>query len=397
LRPPKGFTYVALIGGLLAAALLLRYLDPFFVRALRLIAFDSYQRLDPEKYDPELPIRIVDIDEDSLEKIGQWPWPRSTVAKLLLTLGSEGAAAVGFDVLFAEPDRTSFEQIAKQLPPAQQNLIASASEGQPTNDDVFAAALKETPSVLSVSLGDGKATSFQPKAGFAIAGDDPKPFLTAFKGSTKNLPELDKAANAIGAFNWTADRDQIVRRVALLFRLNDSIVPSLSAEALRIAQGASTYVLKAANASGETAFGQSTGLNHIRIGKVEVPTDSGGGLFIKFRHFDKTPYIPAWKVLAGEVPKEEIEGRIILVGTSAPGLLDLRATPLDSAVPGIDIHAQVLEHLLTGRFLTRPDYALAIEEFVILVFGIMLAVLLPRVSAKAAIAVGLLCMGLAGC
>ena len=221
----------------------------------------------------------------------------------------------------------------------------------------------------------------QAKAGFAFAGDDPRPFLLEFNGASRNLPEFEDAARGIGAFNWVADRDQIVRRVALMFRLDQTFVPSLAAEALRVAQGATTYVLKASNASGETAFGQSTGLNHIRIGDVEVPTDGAGGVYIKFRHFNKAAYIPAWKVLAGEVPQEEIEGRIILVGTSAPGLLDLRATPVDAAVPGIDIHAQVLEHLLTGKFLERPDYAVALEEFVILVLGIMLALVLPRVSA----------------
>jgi adenylate cyclase len=147
-------------------------------------------------------------------------------------------------------------------------------------------------------------------------------------------------------------------------------------------------VLKASNASGETAFGQSTGLNHIRIGEITVPTDAAGGVYLKFRHFNKASYIPAWKVLSGEISQADIEGKIILVGTSAPGLLDLRATPVDAAVPGIDIHAQVLEHLLTGNFLERPDYAMALEEFVIIVLGIMLASVLPRVSAKASAAIG---------
>src|SRR5262249_10339983 len=154
------------------------------------------------------------------------------------------------------------------------------------------------------------------------------------KGASQNLPELENAARGIGAFNWLADRDQIVRRVALMFRLNEIFVPSLATEAFRVAQGATTYLLKASNASGETAFGQSTGLNHIGMGEVEVPTDGGGGLYLKFRHFEKAAYIPAWKVLAGDVSQEDIEGRIILVGTSAPGLLDLRATPVDAAVPG---------------------------------------------------------------
>src|SRR5262245_52921237 len=380
--------YLLFVFVLIGGGILLRYADPFFVRALRLVAFDNYQRLDPEPYDPKLPIRIVDIDEKSLSLLGQWPWPRTIVRDLLLDLASKGAAVVAFDVLFAEPDRTSLEAIVKQLPPAEAAAITAAMAGKPSNDEQFTAALKDTPSVLSVALGEGSSTRLPAKSGFAFAGDDPRPFLLEFKGASRNLPEFEEAAHGIGAFNWVADRDQIVRRIALMFRLDQAFVPSLAAEALRVAQGASTYVLKASNASGETAFGQSTGLNHIRIGDVEVPTDGAGGVYLKFRHLNKAAYIPAWKVLAGEVPQEEIEGRIILVGTSAPGLLDLRATPIDAAVPGIDIHAQVLEHLLTGKFLERPDYALALEEFVILVLGIMLAFALPRVSAKSSAAIG---------
>src|SRR5215469_5587787 len=386
--------YISLVTAFIGGAILLRYADPFFVQALRLVAFDHYQRLDPAAYDPNLPVRIVDIDEKSLAMFGQWPWPRTTVRDLLLKLTSKGAAVVAFDVLFAEPDRTSVEAIVKQLPPREAIAITAALAGQPSNDELFAAALKDSPSVLSVALGEGASTTFQAKAGFAFGGDDPRPFLLEFKGASQNLPELENAARGIGAFNWLADRDQIVRRVALMFRLNEIFVPSLATEALRVAQGATTYLLKASNASGETAFGQSTGLNHIRIGDVEVPTDGGGGIYLKFRHFDKAAYIPAWKVLAGEVPQEDIEGRIMLVGTSAPGLLDLRATPVDAAVPGIDIHAQVIETLLTGRFLERPDYALALEELVLLAFGIMLAFVLPRVSASASAAIGFFTIGL---
>jgi adenylate cyclase len=124
-----------------------------------------------------------------------------------------------------------------------------------------------------------------------------------------------------------------------------------------------------------------------------VPTDGGGGVYFKFRRFTKASYIPAWKVLAGEVPQKDIEGRIIFIGTSAPGLLDLRATPIDAAVPGIDIHAQALEHMLTGTFLQRPDYAVTLEQFVIIAFGIMLALILPRVSAKVSLAIGVLTIG----
>lgn len=393
-RYPARLIYIALMSALIGGSILLRYADPFFVSALRLVAFDLYQRLDPGTYDPNLPIRIIDIDEKSLATIGQWPWPRTTVRELLLALASKGAAVIAFDVLFAEPDRTSVEEILKQLPASEAASIKAASAGHASHDQLFAGALKDTPSVLSIALGDGPSSSVPAKAGFALAGDNPAPFLQGFKGVTENLPELENAAHGIGAFNWIADRDQIVRRVSLIFRLNQTLVPSLAMEAIRVAQGATTYILKASNASGETAFGQTTGLNHIRTGNITIPTDEGGGIYLRFRHFNKAEYIPAWKVLAGQVSPDDIDGRIILVGTSAPGLLDLRATPVDSEVPGIDIQSQVIESLLTGNLLERPDYALALEEFLILLFGVMLAVILPRVSAKASGAIGLLTVGI---
>ena len=250
----RGWVYISLVSALIVGASLLRYFDPFFIRALRLIAFDSYQRLNPEQYDPSLPIRIVDIDEESLSKIGQWPWPRTTVGNLLRELASKGAAAVAFDILFAEPDRTSVEEIAKRLPTAQADLLLASTKGQPTNDQAFADALKQTPSVLSVSLGPGSETPLKAKAGFAVAGQNPRPFIINYSGASKNLASLDDAAHGIGAFNWTPDRDQIVRRVALIYRMGDNFVPSLAAEALRVAQKANSYLLKASNASGESAL-----------------------------------------------------------------------------------------------------------------------------------------------
>jgi adenylate cyclase len=129
------FLYISLVLALIGGAVLLRYMDPFFVRALRLVAFDNFQRLAPEPYDPNLPIRIVDIDEKSLSIIGQWPWPRTTVRDLLLGLTSKGAAVVAFDVLFAEPDRTSIEAIVKQLPPEKAAAVTAAMAGRPSNGE----------------------------------------------------------------------------------------------------------------------------------------------------------------------------------------------------------------------------------------------------------------------
>lgn len=384
--------YIALVVAILAGAVFIRLADPFFVQALRLIAFDSYQKLEPATYDPDVPVRVVDIDEASLARIGQWPWSRTIIADLLEKLTAQGAAVVAFDILFSEPDRTSPEETIKLLPPEQAAIIAPLIAGKPTHDEVLAKAVAASPAVLATAL-----TQFPNppvvKAGFAVAGDDPKAFVPAFPGATGNVPALDQAASGIGAINWLPDRDQVVRRVQLVYRVGDQYVPALFTEALRVAQQAGSYVLKASNASGETAFGQQTGLNHIRVGAIEVPTDSDGGIWLKFRPANARSYIPAWKVLAGEDDPDEVAGRIILVGSSAPGLMDLRASPLDAVLPGFEVHVQAIEHILAGRTLTRPDYAVALEIVIMVLLGAGLAAVLPRMAALASSALGLSVVG----
>jgi adenylate cyclase len=378
----RGF-YVLLVGSVIAAIVAIRIIDPFFVQALRLIAFDSYQRFAPPRFDAALPVRIVDIDERSLKALGQWPWPRTVLKDLVDKLAAKGASAIAFDVMFPETDRTSLEEVIKRMPTDQAARLASVAEGTQSNDRIFAESLARTPSVVGMTLTSGKDGAFyKSKAGFAIAGDDPRPFMISFTGATGNLPMFIEAAKGIGALNWTPDRDQVLRRVALIYRLGDQFVPSLAAEALRVAQGASTYLLKSSNASGETAFGKSTGLNHIRIGSINVPTDAQGAIWMKFRGTAPESFISASKVLADEVPDGEINGRIILVGTSAPGLLDLRATPIDSVIPGVEIIAMMIEHIVSGQSITRPDYAIAVETLAIVALGIMLAFLFPKVPAR---------------
>ena len=374
----------------LALAVLLRAADPFFVQALRLIAFDSYQRLAPQAYDPNLPVRIVDIDPESIARFGQWPWPRTAMRDLVIRLAERNAAAITFDVLFAETDRTSLEEVAKRLPSEQASRIADLA-GAASNDELFAEGLKATPSVLSIILTNGAiAAPFTPKAGFAFAGDDPKPFLRAFSGAQDNLPLLDEAAQGVGSINLVRNRDGVVRQAPLFFRLGDHIVPSLAAEALRVAQGASTYISKSSNANGETAFGQSTGLNHVRIGKIEIATDAESAVWVKFRPSNPSAFIPAWKVIAGEVDENEIAGKIILVGSSAPGLLDLRATPIDTTLSGVEIQAQIIEHILAGRELTRPDYAVTVEQLLVVGLGLLMALAMPRLSPARAALLGAL-------
>src|SRR5690606_5251869 len=200
-------------------------------------------------------------------------WSRLIMADLLEKLVDQGAAVVAFDILFSEPDRTSPEVALALLEDAEAAEIAPVIERMPRHDTEFAQAISARPTVLATILTEREAPPPPQKAGFAVAGDDPKPFIRPFLGSTSNLPELDAAASGIGSVNWVPDRDQVVRRLPLVYRIGDQYVPTLLTEALRVAQNAGTYVLKASNASGQEAFGQETGLNHIKVGAIEIPTD----------------------------------------------------------------------------------------------------------------------------
>ena len=362
-----------------AGALVLPWglVQPRALGDLRNVVFDAFQRISPRAYDPDTPARVVGIDEESLNAYGQWPWPRARVAELVDRLREMGAAAIAFDFIFAESDRTSPRALGEALPDAAlraqvAKLVARAADG----DATLAAALRRAPVVLGATLAAKGAKSFDIKAGFATAGDDPAPFLVAFPAVVAPIPGLAEAAQGLGATNWLPDRDLVVRRVPLLVRAGDTIAPSLAMEALRVAQGASSYVIRASNASGETAYGRETGVNAIKVGDFEIATGPGAEVRPRYSHSSAARDISAKAVLEGKVPRGEIEGRIVFVGALATGLGDVRATPLEPVVPGVDIHAQIVESLTSGALLSRPDWAPGLEFLVAIgAFALIMAML----------------------
>lgn len=376
------------------------YARPPLLTSLRNLAFDAYQRVAPAPPAADLPVRVVHIDEASLRELGQWPWSRTVMADLTDKLGQAGAATIAFDVLFAEPDRTSPEVLVAAAPAARREAVLQALGGAESHDAVFADTLARHPSVLAASLHDQPTQEpFPMRAGLAVAGDDPAPFLRNFPGAATSLPVLSDAARGVGFINWLPDGDQVVRRVPLLLRHNAEIAPALSLEALRVALGASTYVVRAANASGAAGFGANTGLNGLKVGPLEIPTDAEGQIWLRFRAYNPDEAIPAWRVVRGDFAPETFAGTIVLIGASAPGLMDLRATPLDASIPGVELHRQVLEQVLSERFLTRPDFAPGIELIVALIAVLILALAAPRFGppTNAGIALALVACMWIGC
>ena len=199
------------------------------------------------------------------------------------------------------------------------------------------------------------------KAGFVTAGDDATKFLTPSPGALAPLSQLAQHAAGVGFLNWRPDTDRVVRRVPLILNVDGALHPSLAMEALRVAQGASTYIVKSSNASGETAFGEVYGVLAIRNGDLTIDTDPAGDIRVYFARPDPRRSIPAWKVLEPGADLSGLRGAIVFVGASAATLSDIVATPLTPVMPGVEAHAQIVEQLLSGQTLRRPDWAPSAE------------------------------------
>jgi len=368
----------------LVNALLLRAIDPVGLTRLRDVAFDSFQRIKPRTYHPATPVRIVDIDEAALAEFGQWPWPRTIVARLIDKLTEKGAAVIAFDVVFAEPDRSSISRMVKDLvaftdPATVQKLAAAIQD----NDKVLADAIAHSRVVLGFGF-DPHGGSQPPKRmfGTAFAGDDPSQFLPVQQGTVKPLAILEAAAKGNGSVNTDVE-GSVIRRVPMLFRVagQEGLFPALSIEALRVAQGASTYVIKSSGASSEMSFGAKTGIVAIRTGDIEARTDSRGRLALYDSGHREERFVSARAVLKDEVPPDKLDGQIVFIGTSAIGLKDLRSTPVDDSAPGVEVHAQLAEQMIEQEFLARPDFADGAEFLYLAAIGALFVFLLPRLSA----------------
>jgi adenylate cyclase len=365
---------------LLLALVPLRVLDPPPLQEVRLRTFDFYQSLRPRQTESR-PVVIVDIDEASLKEIGQWPWPRTIVADLVTQLTQLGAVAIGFDVLFAEPDRmspsiaaTSFRNLDEETRDKLRNL--------PSNDEVLAEAIRRSRVVVG-QVGSAtpvplSETESALKTGFAVRGPDPGPFLVTFAGLLRNVPVIEEAAAGRGVFSIRPERDGIVRRVPIVMRAQGSMVPSLSMELLRVVTNSGAILVRTDQA----------GVQSVAVPGLQVPTDQNGRFWVHFNRHDPARYISAKDVVQGQVPRDRVEGKLVLIGTSAAGLLDVKTTPVAAAMPGVEVQAQVLESALTKSLLTYPNYAIGAELLVAVLVGLAIIIVAPILRASIVIALG---------
>ncbi|MEI2296949.1 CHASE2 domain-containing protein [Ensifer sp. MJa1] len=366
----------------------LRANDPQLLRQARDVTFDEYQRIAPRSFEP-MPVRVVDIDEASLRELGQWPWPRDRLAKLTDRLSEMGAAAIAFDVLFAEPDRLSPRRVVRDVGGVDPSFIAAL----PDNDEIFAGAMLDKPVVLGFGLTNEGSYLPPVKAGFALTGESAAEAPPRLRAATPLRPQLEANAAGLGHISLNPGSSSAVVRAAPLF-LSDGqqFYPSLALEALRVAQGASTYVLAAAPQVANT-------LTAVKIGDFVVPLTATGELWLYVTPDTTERYVSARRILADGEPSPDvrsgIEGSIVFIGTSAAGLQDVRTTALGQNVPGVSIHAQIVEQILSGRYLSRPDWADGLEILSIALAGSLLVLLTTFVSPVVALVCGLAVTALA--
>src|ERR1700686_1341850 len=349
---------LALLIGLAA----LRIADPAPIEELRVRTFDSFQLIDP-RVKTAKPVTIIDIDEKSLAKLGQWPWPRTRIADLVTSLTRLGAVVIGFDIVFAEPDRLNPDIAADTIRNLEEETRAKL-RALPSNDQVFADAMRRSRVVLGESGLPYVLSEFDntlPVTGLAMLGEAPQPFLLDFPGLLRNVHVLEQAAAGRGLFTIKPERDGIVRRVPMMMQAQGATMPSLSFEILRVATGTDTIFVKS----------EKAGVKSIAVKGFEVPTDRNGQLWLHFARHDPSIYVSAVDVLEGRVAPEMIARKLVLIGTSAVGLLDVKTTPIDPVMPGVEVHAQVLESALTRVVLSQPNYGIVVELCAAIVLGLL--------------------------
>ncbi len=348
---------------------------------ISLLVFDSYQRISPRPYQ-DAAVRVVDIDDETIRRFGQWPWPRTDIARLTLALGDAGAASIAFDIVFSEDDRTSPHQLAKRFQKSDPG-IAGELRQLPDNDAQLAQVFGLTPTVTGYFLtNDDQKKQVQPKAGLALSGTMPTT-APRYRSAVSPLPGLEAAGAGSGFLSIKADDDSVIRRTPLIAVQGEQLLPSLSLDALRVARQASSVIVKTSDGSGEG--GGAGDVVSLKVADFEVPTTAAGEIWMHYTKPVPDRVVPAWKVLSGALPQEEMQrlfgGHVVFIGAGAIGLRDLRSTPLNDAEPGVMVHAQAAEQMILKHFLVRPDWAVGLERSLLLVLGLGLVFALPRLGA----------------
>ena len=354
---------------ILILLIVLKTINPTFIKSISFLSFDMYQKVFPLKKN-DSDVIIIDIDEKSLSKFGQFPWNRSIFAKIIENVNSTNPKAIGFDVFFSEKDKQSPEEIIKSY-----NILANDVINYLVNikghDERFRQQLENSKSVLAV-LGSNVSShgsyDRKAKARFLSKGGDPNQFTYNYPYSIGSLEKLEKSAKGLGSISFLDQTDGIIRSLPLIVRFNKKIYPTMGLEMVRVGENQKNLYVEL----------DEVGVKRISVRPHKVLTDPNGILWIRYKESQKQQYISASSVFEGKFDKSRFENKFVLIGASAQGLFDLVKTPLGVTIPGVEVHANVIENILDQTYLIRNPNIYVFE----LLFSIILVCITFLLSQK---------------
>ena len=352
---------------LLVFLILIKIINPAFVKSISYLSFDLYQKVFAEKKDSD--VVIIDIDENSLGKFGQFPWNRKVFADILDKINESNPKAIGFDIFFTEKDKQSPDEIIKSYGLIPSDIAGLQKLKSP--DEIFSEKLKQSKSIIAV-LGSNVPSHSnydrKAKARFLSKGGDPKKFTYQYPYSIGSLEVLEKDVKGLGSISFLDQSDGIIRSLPLVVQFDKKIYPTMGLEMVRVGSKQKNIYVEL----------NEVGIQRISARPYKIDSDPNGIIWIKYKKSDKNQYISAGDVYDGKFQSDFFTDKYVLIGASAQGLFDLVKTPLGITIPGVEVHANVIENILDQSYLIRNPNTYIFE----LLFSIIVALITFILSQK---------------
>ena len=322
--------------------------------------YDLYQNIFEEDFSTNKVV-IVDIDEKSIEKIGQFPWRRDVYSTILENLNTAEVSAIAFDIFFSEEDTQNPVKIFKEFNLNSENILNS--------DELFLSTIKNSNVILPLvgATKEVKKNNFSPKANIITKGEDPLNYLYNYQGYISSLDKFNNAAKGLGSISIIDSEDGILRYVPLILNIDNEIIPSLSLEAVRLFNKEKSYLIQT----------DQSGIQLIKTRSTNFLTNENGLNFVKFKKIPTNTYVSASDIYENNFDQSNLKDKIVLIGSSAEGVFDLVKIPTGKIVPGVQVHANIIENILSKDFL-KINYVTKIAENIILLISLIVILVIAN-------------------
>lgn len=358
------------LGSVFLLLIIIKFINPPIIQKISFINYDFYQKVFNRGEVKD--VTIIDIDEKSIAKVGQFPWRRDAYSKILKNLNQHNPKAIAFDIVFSEEDKQNPKDLLLQLQKESNQLIDV--EVLDTNK-VFVDSIKNSKIILPI-LGEPNdnfvKNKSKPKARIIAKGENPKNFIYKFKNKIISLEEISDAASGIGSISLIPNIDGVIRNVPVLYNIDNRIWPSLALEAVRVASGQKNLLVKS----------NKNGIELIKTRKNTIPSDQNAVINVKFKKFSKDNYVSAVDVMNNDFDQKRIENKIILIGSSAQALFDIVKISNGKTVPGVEIHAHIIDNILKNESINKNTYTQLVENIIFLLLLIFLIFIPMKIKPK---------------